>query len=68
MTEANDYTRIAAQLRCDVCGNDSRFVQVMEHVENLVDGNYNHLDLLIGIPGSYYCKDCGERIDQSAVL
>lgn len=68
MTETYDLTSTTAQLRCGVCGNNSRFVQVMEHVENLVDGNYNHLDLLIGIPGSYYCKDCGERIDQSALL
>ncbi len=56
----------SAQLRCPVCGNDTRFFEVMEHVENLVDGNRNHLHLLIGIPDFYQCTDCGERIEAPA--
>jgi DNA-directed RNA polymerase subunit RPC12/RpoP len=67
MAQIIDSTQPSAQLRCRICGNDSRFIQVMEHVENLVDANYDHVHLLIGIPDSYYCKDCGERIDQGAV-
>lgn len=59
-------TKARTQLRCRACGNDSRFIEVMEHVENRVDGDRNHLHLLIGIPGSYYCEDCGERIDEDS--
>jgi hypothetical protein len=56
----------SAQLCCPSCGNDTRFFEVMEHVENLVDGNRNHLHLLIGIPDFYQCADCGERIEAPA--
>ena len=68
MASTTDSTQISAQLRCRICGNDGHFIQVMEHVENLVDANYNHLHLLVGIPGNYYCKDCGERVNQRSVL
>lgn len=64
MSQTVDSTQLSAQLQCRVCGNEARFIEVMEHVENLVDGNYNHLHLLVGIPGPYYCKDCGELINQ----
>jgi len=68
MANTTDFSQISAQLRCAMCGNDSHFIQVMEHVENLVDANFNHLHLLVGIPGGYYCKHCGERVDHSAML
>lgn len=68
MANTTDSTQISAQLKCRICGNGEHFIQVMEHVENLVDANYNHLHLLIGIPGNYYCKDCGEPVDQRPVL
>jgi DNA-directed RNA polymerase subunit RPC12/RpoP len=51
----------SAQLRCPGCGNNTRFFEMMEYVENLVDGNRNHLHLLIGIPHFYQCADCGEK-------
>ncbi|MBA3352102.1 MAG: hypothetical protein H0U23_06705 [Blastocatellia bacterium] len=52
----------STRLRCDACGNDTRFIEVMEYVENRVDGDRNHLHLLIGIPDSYFCEACGARI------
>lgn len=66
MANSPNTIQQSAQLRCLVCGNDTRFFEVMEHVENLVDGNRNHLHLLIGIPNFYQCTDCGERIEASA--
>jgi hypothetical protein len=66
MTNAPNAIQQSTQLRCPVCGNDTRFIQVMEHVENLVDGDRNHLHLLIGIPDYYQCRDCGERIEDAA--
>jgi DNA-directed RNA polymerase subunit RPC12/RpoP len=64
MKETNAPVKIERlpNLRCPACGNSSRFIQVMEHVENLVDGNLNHLHLLIGVPDYYHCSDCGEHI------
>ena len=49
-------------LRCPTCGNDSRFYEVMEHVENLVDGRGNHLHQLIAEAAFYQCVDCGMEI------
>jgi hypothetical protein len=50
-------------LQCAKCGNDARFYEVMEHVENLVDGKRNHLHLLIGEPSYYQCVECGTKIE-----
>lgn len=57
-----NQTQTLSRLRCPSCDNGSRFIEVMEYVENLVDGNRNHLHLLIGAPDFYHCADCGERI------
>ena len=50
-------------LICSQCGNAERCIEVMEHVENLVDADRNHLHLLIGVPDFYHCCSCGVRID-----
>jgi hypothetical protein len=34
----------------------------MEHVENLVDGDFNHIHLLIGQVAFYACVECGTEI------
>jgi hypothetical protein len=56
-------TEARSTLHCRTCGNEGYFIEVMEHVENLIDGGRNHLHLLIGVPDYYQCKQCGERID-----
>jgi len=53
----------AAHLRCPVCGNTSRFYQVQEHAENVVDGNLNHIELLFRETEFYECCDCHTRIE-----
>ncbi len=57
-----DAIQRSAELRCPKCGNDARFYEVMEHVENLVDGGRNHLHQLIGEVAYYQCVDCGTEI------
>lgn len=51
------------KLRCPSCGNEDLFIEVMQYVENLVDGKRNHLHLLIGVPAFYQCRSCGQRIE-----
>ena len=51
------------KLQCSSCGNDDLFIEVMQYVENLVDGERNHLHLLIGVPAFYQCRTCGQRIE-----
>ena len=53
----------ATSLQCPQCGNKARFYEVMEHVENLVDGKRNHLHLLIGDAAFYQCVECGTQIE-----
>jgi len=62
MTNTPHAIEQSTELRCPVCGNDARFYEVMEHVENLVDGSRNHLHLLIGEPAYYQCVECGTEI------
>jgi hypothetical protein len=45
-----------------MCGNHRLFYQVQDHVENLVDGNLNHLRLLFDETTFYECHDCHARI------
>lgn len=52
----------ATSLHCAKCGNDARFFEVMEHVENLVDGTGNHLHQLIAETAFYQCVECGVEI------
>ena len=52
----------APPLRCPACGNDAYFIEVMEHVENLVNANMQNVHLLIGMPDRYYCRECGEFV------
>ena len=52
----------STHLRCPKCGNDARFYEVMEHVENLVDGRRNHLHQLIAEAAFYQCVDCGTEL------
>jgi ribosomal protein S27E len=47
------------RLKCSQCGNEDYFVEVMEHVENLVNGKLYTIRQLMGIPDRYYCKQCG---------
>jgi predicted RNA-binding Zn-ribbon protein involved in translation (DUF1610 family) len=54
--------RKSTSLQCPKCGNDARFYEVMEHVENLVDGRGNHLHQLIAEAAFYQCIDCGMEI------
>jgi len=54
--------RQTTSLRCPKCGNDARFYEVMEHVENLVDARRNHLHQLIAEATFYQCVDCGAEI------
>lgn len=56
------------KLRCRRCGNDSRFIQLMEFVENLVNADRDHVHLLTGIPEAYYCIECGERVADSGMI
>jgi predicted RNA-binding Zn-ribbon protein involved in translation (DUF1610 family) len=52
----------ATSLQCPKCANDAQFYEVMEHVENLVDGRRNHLHQLIAEAAYYQCVDCGTKI------
>jgi uncharacterized protein with PIN domain len=54
-------TVTTSRLRCPACGNESRFIQFMERVENVVDGDGNHLHMILGIPDFYACYKCDER-------
>ena len=54
--------RQITSLLCPNCGNDARFYEVMEHVENLVDSRRNHLHQLIAEAAFYQCVDCGMEI------
>jgi hypothetical protein len=54
-------TQKTSKLCCPACESEGLFVQVMDHVENLVDSDANHLHLLLGIPDFYVCRECGER-------
>ena len=51
------------RLHCFTCGNDDRFIQVMEYESHLVDANHNYLHLLDAEVSCYYCYSCGEKID-----
>jgi predicted RNA-binding Zn-ribbon protein involved in translation (DUF1610 family) len=62
MTNTRSAIEQPSKLQCPKCGNDSRFYQVMEHVENLVDGDFNHIHLLIGAVAFYQCVECGTEI------
>lgn len=59
---APDTIQDLAPLHCFNCGNDSVFVELMEHVENFVDSNFNHVHLAVGIPAAYYCRECGDLV------
>jgi hypothetical protein len=54
MTDSNQTSSLA--LRCPICGNAELFYQVQEHVENLVNGNLNHLHLRHGWALSSFCS------------
>ncbi len=45
-------------LRCPTCGNTELFYQVDRHVENLVDGDLNHLHLIFADTAFYECYEC----------
>jgi hypothetical protein len=60
MTKAS--VRQSIVLQCPTCGNDDLFYQVQDHVENLVDGNMNHLRLLFDETAFYECHECHARI------
>lgn len=62
MTSVNSQSMA---LHCDACGNKTRFIEVMDYVENRVDGERNHLHLIVGIPDSYFCEVCGARIAEA---
>jgi predicted RNA-binding Zn-ribbon protein involved in translation (DUF1610 family) len=49
--------------KCPKCGNDSRFVQVMEDVVNLVDGDGNHRHELNASVAYYRCWKCNAIVD-----
>jgi hypothetical protein len=57
-----DCNRNPKRLHCPVCGNDDRFVEVMEYETHLVDADYNYLHLIEAEVGYYYCYYCGEDI------
>ena len=60
MTDSSQTSSLA--LRCPTCGNAELFYQVQEHVENLVNGNLNHLHLLFADTAFYECYECHAQI------
>lgn len=52
-------------LKCPKCGNHSRFIEVMENVENLVDGDGNHLHQVNGDAAYYLCVKCGTKFAEN---
>ena len=50
-------------MRCAKCGNDSRFLQVMDDVANIVDGERNHIHQIDGSVAYYRCVKCDAIVD-----
>jgi hypothetical protein len=55
--------RPRSKLVCPACGNQDRFIEVMESEAHLVDGNLNYIRLVEGVADHYICCACGESID-----
>lgn len=51
----------ADRLVCPACGASGYFVQVMEHVENLVYADRNVVRQLCAVARSYACRECGRE-------
>ena len=49
-------------LRCDSCGEDDNFVQVVNYELNRVNGKLVHRHLIEAKVDHYFCEECGETV------
>ncbi len=66
-TNPNERPRIEDMLRCESCGNNDLFVQVMNYESHLVDGRLNYLHLLDSEVDHYVCHQCGNAVEPIAL-
>ena len=62
-TEPTAHPRFEDMLRCESCGNNELFVQVMNYESHLVDGKLNYLHLLDSEVDHYVCHLCGNAVE-----
>jgi len=60
---AKAHAASRSKLACPACGNQDRFIEVMESEAHLVDGNLNYIKLVEGVTDHYVCCACGESFD-----
>lgn len=56
--------RRSTYLRCTDCGNEARFVEIMEFESHLVDGRLNYIRLLDAGTDYYLCARCHQRVEE----
>jgi hypothetical protein len=50
-------------LTCPACGNQDRFIEIMDTEVHLVDGSRTHIRLIEGVTDHFLCYECGESFD-----
>jgi hypothetical protein len=49
-------------LRCKSCGNERRFLEIMEFESHVVNGNLIYIHLVEAIVEEYRCCNCGKVV------